>query len=158
MIVALLVLIVLILLFGAGVVKGWIANVATMGCGFIAICLALVWLGSFFGENGFMYVMFAIGGIALVLGIIGKIMDASAPAPPVRPPASDPSPRPQLPAKPTPPKEPSAIERVWGWHAGDIALRFSADARAKAYQLYDAGNAHHLDRFCREEIRRLRSS
>jgi hypothetical protein len=56
MIVALLILIVLILLFGAGVVNGWTANVATAGCGFIAICLPLAWLGSFFGKDGFMYV------------------------------------------------------------------------------------------------------
>lgn len=155
MIVALLVLIVLILLFGAGVVKGWIANAATMGCGFIAICLALIWLGSFFGENGFMYVVFAIGGIALVLGIIGKIMEASPPAPPIhrRAPASSPPPLPN--PKPAPTPEPPAVEKVWGWHAHDISLRFSAEARDKARKLYDAGDAHNLDRFCREEIRRL---
>lgn len=83
MIVALLVLIVLILLFGAGVVKGWIANVATMGCGFIAICLALAWLGSFFGKDGFMYVLFALGGIMLLLAIAGHIINGQAqPHPP----------------------------------------------------------------------------
>jgi len=155
MIVALLVLIILILLFGAGVVKGWIANVATMGCGFIAICLALIWLGSFFGEHGFMYVVFAIGGIALVLGIVGKIMEASPPAPPIRRPAPTSSPRPRPSPKPSPPPEPPAVEKIWGWYAHDISLRFSAEARDKARKLYDAGDAHNLDRFCREEVRRL---
>lgn len=155
MIVALLVLIILILLFGAGVVKGWIANVATMGCGFLAICLALIWFGSFFGEHGFMYVVFAIGGIALVLGIIGKIMEASPPAPRIHrhAPASSPRPRPN--PKPSPPPEPPAVEKVWGWYAHDISLRFSAEARDKARKLYDAGDAHNLDRFCREERARL---
>lgn len=155
MIVALLVLIILILLFGAGVVKGWIANVFTMGCGFIAICLALIWLGSVFGENGFMYVVFAIGGIALALGIIGKIMEASPPAPPSNRRAVASSHRPRPVAKPSPPPDPPAVEKVWGWHAHDISLRFSHEAREKARKLYDAGDAHNLDRFCREEVRRL---
>lgn len=155
MIVALLVLIILILLFGAGVVKGWIANVATMGCGFIAICLALIWLGSFFGENGFLYVVFAIGGMALVLGIIGKIMEASPPAQPISggAPASSPKPRPS--PKPSAPPEAPAVDKVWGWYAHDISLRFSHEAREGARKLYDAGDAHNLDRFCREEVRRL---
>jgi hypothetical protein len=155
-IVALLVLIILILLFGAGVLKGWIANVATMGCGFISICLALIWLGSFFGEHGFMYVVFAIGVIALVLGIIGKIMEASPPAPPIQRHAPASSPRPRPIPKPSPPPEPPAVEKVWGWYAHDISLRFSAEARDKARKLYDAGDAHNLDRFCREERARLR--
>jgi hypothetical protein len=156
MIVALLVLIVLILLFGAGVVKGWIANVATMGCGFIAICPALIWLGSFFGENGFMYVLFTIGGIALVLGIIGKTMEASPPAPPIHHQAPASSPRPRPSPKPSRPREPPAVEKVWGWYAQDISLRFSAKAREEARKLYDAGDAHNLDRFCREEQAPLR--
>lgn len=156
MIVALLVLIALILLFGAAAVKGWIANAATAGCGFIAICLALIWLGSFFGENGFMYVLLAIGGIALVLGIIGKIMEASPPAPPSNRRAPAPSHRPRPHPKPSPPPEPPAVEKVWGWYAHDISLRFSSEAREKARKLYDAGDAHNLDRFCREESARLK--
>ena len=71
MIVALLVLIVLILLFGAGAVKGWITNAFVGIVGFLAICLAVVWVGSFFGENGPMYVMIFIGVIAFVVAIIG---------------------------------------------------------------------------------------
>lgn len=156
MIVALLVLIVLILLFGAGVVKGWIANAVTMGCGFIALCLALIWLGSFFGENGFLYVLLAIGGIMLLLAALAAIFNDQVPTqPPIVPrsPVSFDRPRPA--PKPVARAEPPAVERVWGWFAQDIALRFSPEARAKARELYDAGNAHGLDRFCRDEIQRL---
>ena len=156
MIVALLVLIVLILLFGAGVVKGWLANAATMGCGFIAIILALMWAGSFFGENGFRYVLLVLGGILLLLALLAAVFKEQASAdPPAAAKNAGSTPRPRPPAKPTPAPEPPAIDRVWGWFAGDIALRFSPEARAKAYELYNAGNAHGLDRFCREEIRRL---
>lgn len=156
MVVALLVLIVLILLFGAGVVKGWIANAATMGCGFVAICLALIWLGSFFGENGFLYVLLAIGGILLLLGVLAAIFEHSTTqSPPAARRFPVPSVRPQPAPKPVPPAEPPAVDRVWGWYARDIALRFGATARAKAHALYDAGDAHALDLFCREEIARL---
>lgn len=154
MIVALLVLIVLILLFGAAAVKGWIANTAVAGCGFIAICLAIVWLGTFFGEHGFLYVVFGIGGILLVLGITGKILDVSPPPPPAG--ARVPNPRPRPNPKPSPPPEPPAVEKVWGWYASDISLRFSPEARDRARELYDAGDAHKLDRFCREEKARLK--
>ena len=155
MIVALLVLIVLILLFGAGVVKGWIANLATMGCGFIAICLALAWLGSFFGENGFMYVLFALGGIMLLLAVVAHILNSETPAAPT-PRAPAPAHQSSATASAAPPAGPSAVDRVWGWYAHDITLRFSAEARGKAWQLYDAGDAHGLDRLCREEMSRLR--
>ena len=57
-------------------------------------------------------------------------------------------------SEPPPPEQP-AVEKVWGWYAKDISLRFSHEAREKARELYDAGNANNLDRFCREEIRRL---
>lgn len=154
MIVALLVLIVLILLFGAGVVKGWIANAATMGCGFIAIVTALIWVGSFFGENGFLYVLLTIGGLMLALLAAGYMMGLDSPPPAM--PRSIPSPRPRPPPKPAPPREPPAVERVWGWYAHDIALRFSPEARERARKLYDAGDAHNLDRFCREESARLK--
>jgi hypothetical protein len=87
-VVALLVLIVLILLFGAGVVKGWIANVVGYGCGGLAILAALLWVGSFFGEHGFMYVVYGILGLLLVLGLLGKALEdwPSKPPPPPPPP------------------------------------------------------------------------
>lgn len=69
MIVALLILIVFILLFGAGVVKGFLANAAAIGGGAIILLGLLLWVGSFFGENGFMYVIFAVMGLLLVLVI-----------------------------------------------------------------------------------------
>lgn len=73
MIVALLVVIVLILLFGAGVVKGWLANGIGMGCGFLALVAAVLWLGSFFGENGVEYVFWGFLGFLLLLAIWGAI-------------------------------------------------------------------------------------
>lgn len=160
MIIALLVLIVLILLFGAAAVKGWIANAAVAGCGFIAICLALVWVGSFFGKNGFAYLLLAIAGLMLVLAAIAQFVDTgSAPLPKARKPGASTHPlqadRPRPSPKPGRPPEPKAVDRVWGWFSRDIALRFSPEARATAHELYDAGNAHGLDRFCREEIARL---
>lgn len=160
MIVALLVLIVLILLFGAAAVKGWIANAVVAGCGFVAICLALIWVGSFFGKDGFAYVLLAIAGVMLLIAAIAQLVDAgSAPLPTARKPgaqkyrlqADQPRPSP----KPSPPPEAKPVDRVWGWFAQDIALRFSPKARAKAREFYDAGNAQGLDRFCREELARL---
>lgn len=53
MVIALLVLIVLILLFGAGVVKGWVANLVTLGCGGLAIIAALLWVGHFSAKTAF---------------------------------------------------------------------------------------------------------
>jgi len=78
MIVALLVLIVLILLFGAAAVKGWIKSTLVAVAGFAVICTAIIWLGSFFGEDGFLYVVLSIGGLALVLGVIGQFIDPDA--------------------------------------------------------------------------------
>lgn len=156
MIVALLVLIVLILLFGAGIVKGWIANAVTMGCGFITICLALIWLGSFFGENGFLYVLLAIGGIMLLLAAFAVIFNDHAPPEPSkisRPPIS--ADRPRQAPKPKPPTEQPPVDRVWGWFAQDIALRFSPESRGQARQLYDAGDVLALERFLRAESERL---
>lgn len=67
MVIALLILIVAILLFGAGAVKGWIRGGLAAGFGFAVIATALIWVGSFFGENGFLYVCLAIGGLAVLL-------------------------------------------------------------------------------------------
>jgi hypothetical protein len=73
MIVALLVLIVLILLCGAGAVKGWITNAFVTIVGFLAICLAFIWVGSFFGENGPMIVFMVVGGFLFVVSVIATI-------------------------------------------------------------------------------------
>jgi hypothetical protein len=143
MIVALLVLIVLILLFGAGVVRGWIANTITMGCGFIAICLALIWVGSFFGENGFLYAVMTIAGVALMLAVVGAVFNEAGKA------------RSKV-TKPARPSELKSVDQVWGSFAHDIALRFSPEAQETARGLYDAGNVRELEQFCRRESRRLK--
>lgn len=75
MIVALLVLIVLILLFGAGVVKGWLSNALGLVLGGGAIILALVWVGSFFGEHGAFWIFMIVGGLLF----IGSIWARSQP-------------------------------------------------------------------------------
>jgi hypothetical protein len=152
MIVALLIVIILILLFGAGVVKGWLANVVGFGCGGLLVLAALLWLGSFFGENGFAYVMGGIGGSMLLLALVGLAID---PNKKTAPPAHRASPQARKRATPKP-VQPSPREKIWGWHAHDISLRFSPEAREKARALYDANDVLALDRFLREESARLR--
>ncbi|HEY0113381.1 MAG TPA: hypothetical protein VGB59_09565 [Allosphingosinicella sp.] len=162
MIVALLLVIILILLFGAGVVKGWIANIVGFGCGGLVILVALLWLGSFFGEYGIRYVMWGVLGLLMLLALIGIAFDpnkqesrrsdtASAPVPLRQYEAPVPKP-PSLQQKQAREK---SLEKVWGWYANDIALRFSPEARAKAHALYDANDVLGLDRFCRQEVARL---
>lgn len=160
MIVALLVLIVLILLFGAGVVKGWIANAVTLGCGGLAIVAALLWLGSFFGENGVQYVLWTVIGIMLLLALVGMALDPNKATPPKSPPRRVKPPKFEAPVpKPASPKQQNAREKsrdkVWGWYADDIVHRFSPEAQAKARELYGKSDALGLDRFCREESTRL---
>ncbi len=79
MVVALRILIVLILLFGAAAVKGWIKSAAVGILGFVAICAVLIWLGSFFGENGVMYVLFGLSGGMVLLGIIAAFIGNETP-------------------------------------------------------------------------------
>ena len=65
----LLILIVLILLFGAGAVKGWIRG-ALLGT--LGICLAagvIVWAVSVFGEDGFLWILLGGGGVLFVLSL-----------------------------------------------------------------------------------------
>jgi hypothetical protein len=68
MTVALLILIVFILLFGAGVVKGWLANVMGYGLGGAILVVLLAYLGSFLGEYGVLWVL-AIAAALLVLAV-----------------------------------------------------------------------------------------
>lgn len=82
MIVALLVLIVLILLFGAAAVKGWIKSTVAYVLGFTAIVTVIIWLSSFFGENGFLWVMGGLFVLVVAIGIAGYIEANPAPPPP----------------------------------------------------------------------------
>ncbi len=52
MIVSLLILIVLILLFGAAAVKGWLANIAGAALGLALLIAAGIWVNTYFGEYG----------------------------------------------------------------------------------------------------------
>jgi len=141
MIVALLVLIVLILLFGAAAVRGWIANAVVMGFCLVAIALALIWVGSFFGPDGTLYIL---GGLCVVMLLLAAWK------------AVPPSPLPPdliVPPKPKPRSK--ATERAWQLFADDIANRFSPVAREEAHRLYEAGETRELYQFCRREVERL---
>lgn len=150
MVVALLVLIVLILLFGAGVVKGWLTNIIGLGCGGVAILMALLWVGSFFGPDGFRYIVYGLLGITGLLVVSAVLINQwekakTAPSP-------VPSTRPIRPAPQAPRLEPRDL--VWSRNANDISLRFSPESRAKAAALYDQDDVDGLERFCKSERRR----
>ncbi|WP_157137075.1 hypothetical protein [Sphingomonas sp. PAMC 26617] len=64
MITALLIFIIFVILFGASVIKGWIANIFGYGiCGIVSLVLA-VNLGSYIGEYGLFWV---VGIVAIVV-------------------------------------------------------------------------------------------
>ena len=149
MIAALLILIVFILLFGAAVVKGWLANAAAGMVGFVILVGLVLRVGSFFGENGPAYVIFGGMGLLFVLAIVAKAAEPTAP------PARTPVPSKPSSTKPAPMPEPPAGHRVWAWYVNDIRERFSPASRDRARALYGAGDANGLDRFCRAEIERL---
>jgi len=67
MIIALLILIIFILLFGAAAVKGWIFNAATILVGFVILVGLVIWVGSFFGDDGPMYVIIGGGTLLTIL-------------------------------------------------------------------------------------------
>ena len=145
MIVALLVLVVLILLFGAGVVKGWLSNIVGFGCGGFLILVALLWLGSFFGDNGVTYIMYAVGAFLLALVVVGLIVQSDSPTA-----SSGQAPRNTSPLSSNP------RDKIWQRWSADIAFNFSPEARATAQRLYDDNQATALDQFCREEMKRRR--
>ena len=75
MIEILLVLIVLILLFGAGTVKGWIKGAALWLCGAgLAVAIAM-WVVANFGEDAFLWLIFGFGGILIVGAIWARSYD-----------------------------------------------------------------------------------
>ena len=76
MIAALLVLIVLVLLFGAGVVKGWLANAVGYSLGGLVLLVAAGWLISFLGDDGFIWMLVGIGVAAVLLLIVGTIYES----------------------------------------------------------------------------------
>jgi len=146
MIIALLILISLILLFGAAAVKGWIQNAVVVIIGFAAICTALIWLGSFFGEDGLTYVMLAITatmfGLVLLALILSQLEREKTEAK-----ARDENRKAERKAIKQKPK----IERLWHYFAPEIE-RFDSDARAKAQSFYDTNNVEALRQFCQKQI------
>lgn len=81
MIVGLLILIVLILLFGAGVVKGWLKNALGLVLGLLIAAGALTWLAATLGEDGAMIALLVGGAVLIGLGIWVK---TRLPPPPAR--------------------------------------------------------------------------
>ena len=75
MIVALLILIILVLLFGAGAVKGWIRGVLFWMIGAVLAAAIIVWIISNFGEDAFLWLVFGVGGILLVGSIWARSFD-----------------------------------------------------------------------------------
>ena len=63
MLIALVSLIVFILLFGAGAVKGWLTNIVGFGLGGIILLVLALKLGSYFGEYGLLWVIGIVGGV-----------------------------------------------------------------------------------------------
>lgn len=154
MIVALLVLIVLILLFGAGIVKGWLKSAITLGCGGLIIVGVLVWLGSFFGENGLMYVVCGILGLLFLLYLVGAALEGNAKSVETSNVISKPARRrtEPIPSEQATPLPPSPAKQVWTKFAHDIQHRFDLSAQLRAHALYQAGKAEELEQFCAETL------
>jgi hypothetical protein len=59
-IVSLLILVVLILLFGAATLKGWLANVIGAAFGLALLIAAGIWVNTYFGDYGLVFVCIAL--------------------------------------------------------------------------------------------------
>lgn len=73
MIVALLILIFLILLFGAGVVKGWLANLAGAIVAGILVVAGFLTVSALVGPDNMWKVVTGVGAVFLALAIGGKV-------------------------------------------------------------------------------------
>jgi hypothetical protein len=104
--------------------------------------------------------MWGILGLLMLLALIGMAFDPNkSAAPPVfgapPPPRKYEAPVPKPPSPQQQKAREKSREKVWGWYADDIALRFSPEARARAHELYEKNDVLGLDRLCREEVARL---
>ena len=75
MTVFLLILIVLILLFGAGAVKGWIRGALIWILGACLAAAAIAWITTTFGEDAFLWLLLGGGGILIVGAVWARSYD-----------------------------------------------------------------------------------
>lgn len=141
----LLFLIVLILLFGAGVVKGWLLNAIGAILGLCLVIGIILWICSIFslGDGGFM-VIFMVGGLLLALGAAWARGDLR---------------RLQNSLSATDAGAANPMSRtlyVWRIYERQINGRFSPEAKAAAYAAMNRGDEHGLNSLCMEELARLR--
>ena len=66
MTVFLLVVIILIWLFGAGVVKGWMQGALALALGLILLCAFAILIAEAFGQTAFWVLFFGVGMLLLV--------------------------------------------------------------------------------------------
>jgi hypothetical protein len=146
MIVALLILIVLILIFGAAAVKSAIARLVIFT---LIVCVLGIGLGAIkgaIGEDGLIYALLGVAfGIPALLGVglaISNMLEAREAR------------RAGLASEKEANRRKPKIERLWHHFSKDIE-RFGPEARETARRYYDARNVHGLREFCRAEIARL---
>lgn len=142
MVAGLLFLIVLILLFGAGVVKGWLLNVAGAVLGFVIVIGTILWICSEFslGDDGFMAIWIGFLMSLAGLGAWGRSYLARAAT------------------KAATPKSANPLSRtlyVWRIYEPDINRRFSPEAKAAAFAALNRSDEHGLNSLCMEELARL---
>jgi len=144
MVIWLLILIVLILLLGAGVVKGWLVNIVGAALGFILLAALTTAITSAFDEDGFLYVL---GGL-LVLSAAAKLYVEATEY------RSDP-PRSAPTRAPEPPSPDQPVKKVWLEYANDIQHHFDITSQVKAHDIYKTGDAEALESFCADTILRI---
>jgi len=147
-IIALLVLIVLILLFGAGVVKGWLANLLGAVLGFAVLAALIVTIESQLGEEAFLYVLWAIGGFFMALWFASKVIEARSARLPPQAAVQTPS------TTQDPSREP--VKAVWRTYADDIQYRFDLSSQIRAHDIYKTGDAAELEKFCSATVARTK--
>lgn len=141
MTVGLLILIVLILLFGAGVVTGWLANIIGAVIGSVLLVALSVTIISLFGEDVFWLLL---GGVAVLFLALHIYVDATKYTPPPRVALKVLNPAPVLPDP--------AVKKVWRKYADDIEHRFDVTSQARAHEIYKSRDPEALEAFCADTI------
>lgn len=141
---ALLILIVLILVFGAGVVRGWLANLLGLAIGCLLLGGLIIFLVEIFGRDGFQALLLGGGSILLVASIWARASTAKAAQG-----GTQFSPADNITEGASPSDGLDARDRVWGWYEKEIEGHFDESTKAKALELYLANEVQALDRFCR---------